>query len=155
MKETKKQTISNNNNKCALYKNCKYCEHSNTCKRFKCQYICPTPDNENESSMLLRQLLSNIKPTNDRYLRVESQSQQTMNSDGTSDNTDISDINIDDTVDLCKYYTKMINDCLKTIRGGGTAYLYKLSQVKEVLRFQQDVSLSVCDGVYYISMNNR
>lgn len=141
MKRNKKQTKDNNNDK-SLYKNCKYCEYNNTCQKFKCEYISPIPDDKNKSDILLQYLLKDNKPTKEKYLKLKYSQHSTY-------------ITNDGVTELYRYYVSMINDCLKTIRSGGIAYLYKISHVAEILRFEQNISLSICDNVYYIKDNNK
>lgn len=53
---------------------------------------------------------------------------------------------------LDEYYVSMINDTLKCIRSGETAYLFSLEQVVEILRFEPNVNCVLCDGMYYLNM---
>ncbi|WP_206459428.1 hypothetical protein [Anaerovorax sp. IOR16] len=141
VEKIKNKTKDNNKNKLS-YKNCKHCQYNDTCPKFKCEYISPVPDDKDKSNILLQYLLRCNKPTEEKFLKIGYSHHSTH-------------ITNDGVTELYRYYVSIINDSLKIIRSGGTAYLYKISQVTEILKFEQDVSLSVCDGVYYITMNNN
>lgn len=56
-----------------------------------------------------------------------------------------------DTLD--KYYVGMINDTLSQIRKGKTAYLFHLSQVQEVMRFEDiKVTYNIDDGNFVVRL---
>lgn len=56
-----------------------------------------------------------------------------------------------DTLD--KYYVGMINDTLSQIRKGKIAYLFHLSQVQEIMRFEDiDVTYNVDGGNFAIKL---
>lgn len=47
----------------------------------------------------------------------------------------------------------MINDSLKLIRHGEVAYLYKEEQIKDILTFHPNISLTYADGAFCVSLN--
>lgn len=57
-----------------------------------------------------------------------------------------------DTLD--KYYVNMINDTLSEIRKGKTAYLFHLSQIQEVMKFEDvDFTYNSNDGCFVVRLN--
>lgn len=57
-----------------------------------------------------------------------------------------------DTLD--KYYVNMINDTLSEIRKGKTAYLFHLSQIQEVMKFEDiDFTYNSNDGCFAVRLN--
>lgn len=65
-----------------------------------------------------------------------------MSSWGICSDTDTSD----------SYYVNMINDNLKIIRKGKTAYCFNIDQVIEMYRFEPELRvLKYDDGIYYIT----
>ena len=57
-----------------------------------------------------------------------------------------------DTLD--KYYVGMINDTLSEIRKGKTAYLFHLSQIQEVMKFEDvDFTYNSNDGCFAVRLN--
>jgi hypothetical protein len=57
-----------------------------------------------------------------------------------------------DTLD--KYYVSMINDTLSEIRKGKTAYLFHLSQIQEVMKFENiDFTYNNDDGCFAVRLN--
>ena len=54
---------------------------------------------------------------------------------------------------LTRYYRDMINDSLKLIRHGEVAYLYKEEQIKDILTFHPNISLTYADGAFCVSLN--
>lgn len=52
---------------------------------------------------------------------------------------------------LGEYYTELINDTLREIRKGRTAYLFRLVQVRDVLLYEPRARFAVRDGI--ISVN--
>lgn len=58
-----------------------------------------------------------------------------------------------DTEPLDAYYVQMINDTLKQIRHGRTAYLFRLVQVRDVLRFEPSAQFAVIDGIISVNLD--
>lgn len=54
---------------------------------------------------------------------------------------------------LDAYYVQLINDTLKQIRHGKTAYLFRLAQVRDVLRFEPSAQFAVIDGIISVNLN--
>jgi len=64
-----------------------------------------------------------------------------------------SDITYDDgSGTLDHYYVGMINDALKEIRHGLTAYVFSESQIAELVRFEPDIEVELNDGIFYVSL---
>lgn len=53
---------------------------------------------------------------------------------------------------LSRYYKEMINDSLRLIRKGKTAYLYKEEQVRDVLRFEPNIQLRYESEAFCVSL---
>lgn len=58
----------------------------------------------------------------------------------------------DDTTTLDEYYVRMINDVLSEIRRGKSDYLFNFEQIRDVLRFERNITLRYVDGCYEIKM---
>lgn len=59
-----------------------------------------------------------------------------------------------DTLD--KYYVGMINDTLSEIRKGKTAYLFHLSQIQEVMKFENiDFTYDVVGGNFAVRLRKE
>lgn len=50
---------------------------------------------------------------------------------------------------LDEYYVEFINDTLKLIRCGETAYIFSLEQVREILHFEPSTKFVLQEGIYY------
>lgn len=55
-----------------------------------------------------------------------------------------------DNTTLDEYYVRLINDTLSEIRHGNVGYLFSLSQIKDLLRFERDITVKYDDGCYEI-----
>ena len=54
---------------------------------------------------------------------------------------------------LNNYYVQMINDDIKVLKSGGTAYVFKISQIKDLMRYLPDLHIETFDeGIYYLSL---
>ncbi len=52
------------------------------------------------------------------------------------------------------YYVNFINDCISELRKGKTVYIFKLSQLREIMRFYSDISATyVGDGIIGLTGN--
>ncbi len=52
------------------------------------------------------------------------------------------------------YYVGFINDCISELRKGKTVYIFKLSQLREIMRFYSDISATyVGDGIIELTGN--
>lgn len=58
-----------------------------------------------------------------------------------------------DTDSLDSYYVRFINDALRLIRKGRTAYLFRLVQVRDVLKFEPTAHFAVHDGIISVNLN--
>lgn len=47
------------------------------------------------------------------------------------------------------YYSTGLNQSLRDIRSGETAFLYNLQEVKDVLSFEPYINIVLNDGIYY------
>lgn len=107
-----------------LHYNCSTCGFSN-CSSRGLPYCCTNYFPENMDEVMDRvaaDLHINTEKSSDKRLkRVSTGDRHKMTCDG-------------DTLD--KYYVSMINDTLSEIRKGKIAYLFHLSQVKEIMRFE-------------------
>lgn len=107
-----------------LHYNCSTCGFSN-CSSRGLPYCCTNYFPENMDEVMDRvaaDLHINTEKSSDKRLkRVSTGDRHKMTCDG-------------DTLD--KYYVGMINDTLSEIRKGKVAYLFHLSQVKEIMRFE-------------------
>lgn len=54
---------------------------------------------------------------------------------------------------LGEYYTELINDTLRQIRKGKTAYLFRLVQVRDVLLYEPRARFAVYDGIISVNLN--
>ena len=55
---------------------------------------------------------------------------------------------------LDKYYVGLINDTLSQIRSGGTAYLFHLSQIADIMKYENvDFTYNSNDGCFAIRLN--
>lgn len=58
----------------------------------------------------------------------------------------------DDTTTLDEYYVRMINDVLSEIRRGKIDYLFNFGQIRDVLRFERNITLRYVDGCYEVKI---
>lgn len=49
---------------------------------------------------------------------------------------------------LYSYYVGMINDSLKLIRKGKSAYVFSFTHIKEILRFEPDIKVAYINGSF-------
>ena len=125
-----------NTNKNPIFKNCKDCLYVNTCIKYEgCSYL-KHENKDDYAERLLESLKKNItcSPTS----KFES-----LGSAIDSYNGERS---------TYEYYRQMINGCLRDIRQGRTAYVFKEEHVKDILRFEPDINLSYKDGIFYITL---
>jgi len=57
----------------------------------------------------------------------------------------------DNTTPLYCYYRQMMNEALREVRAGRTAYLYCRDHLKDFLRYEPNVEVWCNDGIYYIN----
>ena len=125
-----------------LHYNCSTCGFSN-CSSRGLPYCCTNYFPENMDEVMDRvaaDLHINTEKSSDKRLkRVSTGDRHKMTCDG-------------DTLD--KYYVGMINDTLSEIRKGKVAYLFHLSQVQEIMRFENiDSTYDVVGGNFAVRLN--
>ena len=125
-----------------LHYNCSTCGFSN-CSSRGLPYCCTNYFPENMDEVMDRvaaDLHINTEKSSDKRLkRVSTGDRHKMTCDG-------------DTLD--KYYVGMINDTLSEIRKGKVAYLFHLSQVQEIMRFENiDFTYDVVGGNFAVRLN--
>lgn len=125
-----------------LHYNCSTCGFSN-CSSRGLPYCCTNYFSENMDEVMDRvaaDLHINTEKSSDKRLkRVSTGDRHKMTCDG-------------DTLD--KYYVGMINDTLSEIRKGKVAYLFHLSQVQEIMRFENiDFTYDVVGGNFAVRLN--
>lgn len=125
-----------------LHYNCSTCGFSN-CSSRGLPYCCTNYFPENMDEVMDRvaaDLHINTEKSSDKRLkRVSTGDRNKMTCDG-------------DTLD--KYYVSMINDTLSEIRKGKVAYLFHLSQVQEIMRFENiDFTYDVVGGNFAVRLN--
>lgn len=125
-----------------LHYNCSTCGFSN-CSSRGLPYCCTNYFPENMDEVMDRvaaDLHINTEKSSDKRLkRVSTGDRHKMTCDG-------------DTLD--KYYVSMINDTLSEIRKGKVAYLFHLSQVQEIMRFENiDFTYDVVGGNFAVRLN--
>lgn len=124
------------------YTNCNDCywEDCTKCGRLKpvnsCDYFFPT-DQEKYTNNLIQKLRERNIPSLEKKLRRRAIKSNNVFNDGVDS--------------LDSYYVSMINDSLKQIRSGDTAYLYSIEQLKDVLRFEPNIKIHYMDGIFHIS----
>ncbi len=105
---------------------CENCCHK--CR--KCGVTCENfyPENSAEfMEYILAELRKNITPSSDKKLKRH------IVPDGKSYN--------DKVTTLDEYYVLLVNSVLSEIRKGGTDYAYSLEQIRDILRFETDISV--------------
>lgn len=119
---------------------CKNCYWRNDCwKQQICESFKPI-DTDKYCEDVYTYLKKNIKPTGD--IKLQRHVYQ-MSNWGTYKDTDTLD----------QYYVSMINDNLKEIRKGHTAYCFNIEQVIEMYKLEPDLHIKQFnDGIYYISL---
>ena len=58
----------------------------------------------------------------------------------------------DKTIIVDDYYMKYINDVLSQIRKGKTEYLHQEYQIKDILRFEPNIKVSLESGIFSIEL---
>lgn len=118
------------------YFNCQFCMYADRCDReCNCEYV--TPSNDAEFGEAIVRYLRKLVPYSGEPFMRKGRRASDAYDDGISP--------------TYQYYCGMINDCLRTIRHGGTAYLYYPDQIKDVLRHEEEIHVTWHDGVYYIT----
>lgn len=125
-----------------LHYDCSTCGFSN-CSSRGLPYCCTNyfPENMSEvmSSISFNLRVNTGKSHDKRLIRRLIDDRHKMTCDG-------------DTLD--KYYVNMINDTLSEIRKGKTAYLFHLSQIQEVMKFEDiDFTYNSNDGCFAVRLN--
>lgn len=114
---------------------CRDCLFSDTCTKDKpCEHLAPV-DEDDYAERLLEQLKKFNTPSPTRYLGCGMRDIKTTD---------------DRITPTYAYHRRMINDCLRDIRAGRITYAYTELAVKDILRFEPNISLSYKDGVFYI-----
>lgn len=127
-----------------LHYDCSTCGFSN-CNSRGLPYCCDNYFPENMNKVMDRvavDLHINTEKSSDKRLkRVTTDDRNKMTCDG-------------DTLD--KYYVGMINDTLSEIRKGKIAYLFHLSQIQEVMKFEDiDFTYDVVGGNFAIRLRKE
>lgn len=127
-----------------LHYNCSTCGFSN-CSSRGLPYCCTNYFPENMSEIMNRIAvdlhISTEKSSDKRLKRISTGDRHKMTCDG-------------DTLD--KYYVGMINDTLSEIRKGKVAYLFHLSQVQEIMRFENiDFTYDVVGGNFAVRLRKE
>lgn len=127
-----------------LHYDCSTCGYSN-CNSRGLPYCCTNYFPENMDEVMDRvaaDLHINTEKSSDKRLkRVSTGDRHKMTCDG-------------DTLD--KYYVSMINDTLSEIRKGKVAYLFHLSQVQEIMRFENiDFTYDVVGGNFAVRLRKE
>ena len=126
-----------------LHYDCSTCGYSN-CSNRGLPYCCNNYFPENMSE-LMNDITLNLRLNTDRshdkrlIRRPVKDNRNKMTCDG-------------DTLD--KYYVSMINDSLSQIRKGKIAYLFHLSQVQDIMKFENvDVTYDIIGGSFAVRLN--
>ena len=124
-----------------LHYNCSTCGFTN-CSSRGLPYCCTNYFPSNTETLINRVCIDlstiTVKTSEKRLKRRPVGDKNKMTCDG-------------DTLD--KYYVGMINDTLSQIRKGKIAYLFHLSQVKEIMRFEDiEVTYNVDGGNFAIKI---
>lgn len=127
-----------------LHYDCTTCGFSN-CSSRGLPYCCTNYFPENMSEVMDRVAvdlhINTEKSSGKRLKRVTTGDRNKMTCDG-------------DTLD--KYYIGMINDTLSEIRKGKTAYLFHLSQIQEVMKFEDiDFTYDVVGGNFAVRLRKE
>lgn len=127
-----------------LHYNCSTCGFSN-CSSRGLPYCCTNYFPENMDEVMDRvaaDLHINTEKSSDKRLkRISTGDRHKMTCDG-------------DTLD--KYYVGMINDTLSEIRKGKVAYLFHLSQVQEIMRFENiDFTYDAMGGNFAVRLRKE
>lgn len=102
-------------------KNCRYNNCNSACENFY-------PENSAEfMEYILDELRKNITPSSDKKLKRH------IVHDGKSYN--------DKVTTLDEYYVLLVNSVLSEIRKGGVDYAYSLEQIRDILRFEPNISV--------------
>lgn len=102
-------------------KNCRYNNCNSACENFY-------PENSAEfMEYVLDEFRKNITPSSDKKLKRH------IVPDGKSYN--------DKVTTLDEYYILLVNSVLSEIRKGGVDYAYSLEQIRDILRFETDISV--------------
>ncbi len=122
-----------------LHCNCLTCVHSN-CVNKDFSHCCINYFPSNMRSFMDRVLFDlrvNTEKSSDKKLvrHPVSDSRNKMTCDGNT---------------LDQYYVSMINDVLSQIRKGKTAYLFHLSQIQEIMRFEDVDTMYDSDGDCFV-----
>lgn len=124
-----------------LHYNCSTCGVRN-CSSRGLSYCCTDYFPSNMETLINRVCIdlrtTTAKTTEKRLKRIPVGDKNKMTCDG-------------DTLD--KYYVGMINDTLSQIRKGKTAYLFHLSQLQEIMRFEDiEVTYNVDGGNFAVRL---
>lgn len=102
-------------------KNCRYNNCNSACENFY-------PENSAEfMEYILEELRKNITPSSEKKMKRH------IVPDGKSYN--------DKVTTLDEYYVLLVNSVLSEIRKGGVDYAYSLEQIRDILRFETDISV--------------
>ncbi len=133
--------LSNDLHSCGIPYSCDQCIMKQSCSRYG--YNCVSFYPENMDAFLqnvLDYFTETITPSKDK--RLKRHVGRVNNDNG---------ITYDDVTVLDEYYVRMINDTLLQIRQGGTGYLFTISQIKDLFRFEQNICVKYVDGCFAIS----
>lgn len=133
--------LNNDLRSCGVPHHCEQCVMKNSLcgKRFTCVDF--FPDNMDVFlDYVVTYLKENTPPCKEKKLK-----RHARNYSGVG-------LKYDDTTTLDEYYVRMINDVLSEIRRGKADYLFSFGQIRDVLRFERNITLRYVDGCYEIKM---
>lgn len=136
--------LSNDLHSCGVPYSCNQCIMKGSCGKYG--YTCTRfyPDNTDSfMEMVVHELKRNTLPSKDK--RLKRRVGRSISSLG---------MKRDDITTLDDYYVRLINDTLSEIRYGKMGYVFTLSQLQDVIRFERDIKVRYCDGCYEVSKVN-
>lgn len=135
--------LSNDLHSCGVPYSCSQCIMSKSC--LQNGYTCTKfyPDNSDAFlEYVVTYLKENTVPSKDKRLKRRV---------GVSSSIGMK---YDDVTTLDNYYVKFINDTLSEIRHGRLGYIFTLSQLRDVIRFEKNIKVRYYDGCYEVSKVN-
>ncbi|MEG0898419.1 MAG: hypothetical protein RSF40_01750 [Oscillospiraceae bacterium] len=126
------------NKKKGIFRNCRICMYYDTCTKYEsCEYLSPTPSDENYIEDLMTELRAKVIPAPLHKLKVGRKDQNAY----------------DDTITpLYDYHRQAINGALDEIRSGLTSHIYYVNDIAEILRFEPSINVTYSDKVYYVTL---
>ena len=94
--------------------------------------------NVTKTLTIMDYLRENIKPSKEKNMPLG------YGSGGLTDNSGITP--------LYRYYRDMVNDNLKIIRKGGTAYVYSIECLEDMFKYEPDMQITCYDDIYYVTL---